>query len=140
MLNFFVVVLNLAHAFPQKGSRKKAFRGAYTTGLPLHVPPTGWRKRNYDDHSLSYADALAKTGSIEATVRKRRKLFAGFVVHMGEESLPQRVVFGELVGGEGYSGGQAKDWMDCCLEEDMTEFGMKFKGWRKVAQKAGRWF
>ena len=26
------------------------------------------------------------------------------------------------------------------LEEDMTEFGMKFEGWRKAAQKAGRWF
>ena len=26
------------------------------------------------------------------------------------------------------------------LKEDMSAFGMKFEGWRKAAQKAGRWF
>ena len=26
------------------------------------------------------------------------------------------------------------------LKEDMSAFGMKFKGWRKAAQEAGRWF
>ena len=73
----------------------------------------GWRKRKIDDHTLSYADALAKTASenIDAIVRKRRILFAGSVERMGEERLPQRVMFGELVGGRGYSGGQEKDWM-----------------------------
>ena len=58
---------------------------------------------------------------------------------MGKERLPQRVMFGELVGGKGYSGGQEKDWM-AHLKEDMSVFGMKFEGWRKAAQKAGRWF
>ena len=63
----------------------------------------GWRKRKRDDHTLSYADALAKTAfkSIEAIVRKRRILFAGFVPRMGEERLPQRVMFEEIVGGKG---------------------------------------
>ena len=63
-------------------------------------------------HTLSYADALAKTASesIEAIVRKRRILFAGFVARM-RERLPQRVMFGELVGGKGYSGGKGRtDW------------------------------
>ena len=94
-----------------------------------------------DDHTLSYADALAQTDSesVEAIVRKRRILFAGFVGRMGEECLPQRVMFGEFVGGKGYSGEQEKDWMDH-LKEDMSVFGMKFEGWRKAAQKAGRWF
>ena len=71
----------------------------------------GWRKRKRDDQTLSYADALAKTDSesVEAIVRKRRILFAGFVARMGEERLPQRVMFGEFVGGKGYSGGQEKD-------------------------------
>ena len=32
-----------------------------------------------------------------------------------------------------------KYWMDH-LKEDMSVFGMKFEGWRKAAQKAGRWF
>ena len=81
----------------------------------------GWRKRKRDDHTLSYADELAKTASesIEAIVRKRRILFAGFVARMGEERLPQRVMFGELVGGKGYSGGHEKDGMDH-VKEDMS--------------------
>ena len=58
---------------------------------------------------------------------------------MGEERLPQRVMFGELVGGKGYSGGQGKDWR-VHLKEDMSVFGMKFEGWRKATQKAGGWF
>ena len=45
----------------------------------------------------------------------------------------------ELIGGKGCHGGREKDWT-VRLEEDMTEFGMKFEGWRKAAQKAGRWF
>ena len=77
--------------------------------------------------------------SIEAKVRKRMKLFAGFVARMGEERLPQRVMFGELVGGKGYSGEQEKDMM-AHLKVDMSVFGMKIKVWRKAAQKAGRWF
>ena len=41
--------------------------------------------------------------------------------------------------GKGYSGGQEKDWI-AHLKEDMSVFGMKFEGWRKATQKAGRWF
>ena len=101
----------------------------------------GWRKRKRDDLTLSYADALAKTASesIEAIVRKRRILSAGFVARMGEERLPQRVMFGEFVGDKGYSGGQEKDWL-VHLEEDVSLVRMEFEGWRKAAQKAGRWF
>ena len=71
----------------------------------------GYRKRKRNDHTLSYADALAKTApeSIEAIVRKRRIMLARFVARMGEERLPQRVMFGGLVGGKGYSGGQEKN-------------------------------
>ena len=89
---------------------------------------------------LSYADALAKTASesIEAIVRKRRILFAEFVARMEEERMPQRVMFGELVVGKDYSGGQEKNWM-VHLKEDMSAFGMTFEEWRKTAQKAGRW-
>ena len=101
----------------------------------------GWRKRKRDDHTLSYVDALAKTASksIEAIARKRRILFAGFVARTGEERLPQRVMFGQLVGGKGYSGGQEKDWM-AHLKEDVSVLRIKFEGWRKAAQKTGRWF
>ena len=37
-------------------------------------------------------------------MRKRRILSVGFVARMGAERLPQRVVFGDLVGGKGYLG------------------------------------
>ena len=57
---------------------------------------------------LSYADALAKTGcdNVETTVRERRIRFAGFVAGMDNERLPKRLIFGEVEGGKGYSGGQ----------------------------------
>ena len=58
---------------------------------------------------------------------------------MGEKRLPQRVIFGELIGGQGYSGGHEKDWL-VHLKEEMSVFGMKFEGWRKAVQTAGRWF
>ena len=62
------------------------------------------------------------------------------VVHRyAHYTLPQRVVFGELVGGKGYSGGQEKNGL-VHLKEDMSVFGIKFEGSRKAAQKVGRWF
>ena len=50
----------------------------------------GWRKRKYEDHILSYANALLRTDSesIETTVQRRRILFADFVARKGEERLP----------------------------------------------------
>ena len=101
----------------------------------------GWRKRQRNDHTLSCADALAKTASesIEVIVRKRRILFTGFVARMGEKHLPRGVMFGELVGGNGYLRGPEKGWF-VHLKQDMSVFGMKFEGWSKAAQKGGRWF
>ena len=58
---------------------------------------------------------------------------------MGEERLPQKVMFGELVGGMGYSERQEKDWL-AHLKEDTSVSGNNFEGWRKLAQKAGKWF
>ena len=72
-------------------------------------------------------------------MRKRSILFAGLIVRMGEERLPHKVMFGELVGGKGYSGGQEKHWV-VHLKEDMSVFERKFEGWRKNARKAGIWF
>ena len=62
---------------------------------------------------------------------RKRMMFAGFVARMGEERLPQRGLFGELVGGKGYSGGQEKGWL-AHLKEGMSIYGMKFEGWRKA--------
>ena len=60
----------------------------------------GWRKHKRTDHPISYVETLLKTGSesIEATLRKRRILFAGFVARMEYTRLPKCVMFGELVG------------------------------------------
>ena len=67
----------------------------------------GWRKRKCYDHTLSYADALAKTAfeSIEAIARKRRIFFAGFVARMGGERIPQRVMLESLSGIRATQGG-----------------------------------
>ena len=53
-----------------------------------------------EDHILSYANALRRTyfESVETTVRRRRILFEGFVARTGEERLPRRVIFGEMLG------------------------------------------
>ena len=70
----------------------------------------GWRKHNCADHPISYLDTLLKTGSesIEATLRRRRILFAGSVARMEDTRLPKCVMFGEMVGGAGCVGGQEK--------------------------------
>ena len=45
----------------------------------------GWRKHNRADHTIFYLDTLVKTESesLEATLRRRRILFMGFVARMG---------------------------------------------------------
>ena len=61
----------------------------------------GWRKHKRADHPIFYLDTLLKTGSksIEATLRRRRILFARFVARMEDTRLPKCVTFGEMVGG-----------------------------------------
>ena len=84
------------------------------TGSPLHAPPiprmaeTEARRPHPIVHRRAYQDSFREHRASEAIVRKRRILFAGFVARMGEGRPPQRVMFGELVGSKGYSGGQEK--------------------------------
>ena len=49
-------------------------------------------------------------------------------------------MFGEMVRGEGYFFGQAKDWMGR-LEENLRDFGIKCEGWvgRQMFSIGGRW-
>ena len=84
------------------------------------------RKPNRADHPISCLDTLVKTGSesIEATIYKRRILFAGFVARMEDDTrLSKRAMFGEMVGGAGCVGGQEKEWMGCFLD-DLRAFGI----------------
>ena len=57
----------------------------------------GWRKDKRADHPISDLDTLIKTGSasIEATLHRRRILYAGFVARMEDTRLPKCVMFGE---------------------------------------------
>ena len=81
-----------------------------------------------------------KTGSesIEATLRKRRILFAGFVARMEDTRLPKCVMFGELVRGAGSAGGQEKEWMGCLLD-DVRVFGIHPDKWTIAAKDEGEW-
>ena len=100
----------------------------------------GWRQHNRADHPISYLDTLVKTGSesIEATLRRRRILFAGFVARMEDTILPKCVMFGEMVGGAGYVGGQEKEWMECFLD-DLRAFGINADQWTTAAQDEREW-
>ena len=83
-----------------------------------------WQKHNRADHSISHLGTLMKTGSesIEATLRRRRILFAGCVVRMEDTRLPKCVMFGELVGGAG------------CFLDDLRAFGINADQWKTAAQ------
>ncbi|CAB1116625.1 unnamed protein product [Ectocarpus sp. CCAP 1310/34] len=86
----------------------------------------GWSKRKRSDRPLSYAQALIQAGceeTIEATVRKRRLCFAGFVMRMEDNRLPKRMLLGAMAGGVGYRGGQEIDWVSR-LGEDLVAFNM----------------
>ena len=89
---------------------------------------------------ISYLDTLVKTRSesIEATLRRRRILFAGFVACMEDTRLPKCMMFGEIVGGVGCVGGQDKEWMGCFLD-DLRAFGINADQWTTAAQDEGEW-
>ena len=100
----------------------------------------GWRKYKRADHPISYLDTLIMTESesIEATLRRRRILFAGFVARMENTRLPKCVMFGEMVGGAGCVRGQEKEWMGCFLD-DLRAFGINADQWTTAAQDEGEW-
>ena len=100
----------------------------------------GWRKNDHADHPVSYLDTLikARSESIEATLRRRRILLAGFVVRMEDTRLPKCVMFVELVGGVGCVGDQEKEWMGCFLD-DLIAFGINAAHWTTAAQDEGVW-
>ena len=88
------------------------------------------RKHNRADHPISYLDTLLKTGSesIEATLRRRQILFAGFVARREDTRPPKCVMFGEMVGGVDCVGGQGKELMGCFLD-DLRAFGINADQW-----------
>ena len=104
------VIETLLHGCVTWSSNKPGYNRLRHVHHSMLLRCLGWRKRKRNDHSLSYADVLAYTDSESiATVRKRWIMFAGFVARTGEERLSQRVVFGDLGGSKGHSGGQEND-------------------------------
>ena len=99
-----------------------------------------WRKHIRADHPISYLDTLLITGSesIEAILRRRWILFAGFVARMEDTRLPKCVMFGEMVEGAGCVGGQEKEWMGCFLD-DLRAFGINADQWTTAAQDKREW-
>ena len=99
-----------------------------------------WRKHNRANHPIFYLDTLVKTGSesIEATLRRRRILFAGFVARMEDTRLPKCVMFGEMVRGAGCVGDQEKEWMGCFLD-DLRAFDINADQWTTAAQDKEEW-
>ena len=79
-----------------RACRYDMLRRAHHSFLPRFI---GWRKNDCADHPISELDTLIKTGSeiIEATLRRRRILFAGFVARMEDARLPKCVMFRKLV-------------------------------------------
>ncbi|CAB1112068.1 unnamed protein product [Ectocarpus sp. CCAP 1310/34] len=95
----------------------------------------GWSKRKRSDRPLSYAQVLIQAGceeTIEATARKRRLCFVGFVMRMEDSRLPKRMLSGAMAGGAGYRGGQESDWVSR-LGEDLVAFNMG------AEKEGGKW-
>ncbi|CAB1104614.1 unnamed protein product [Ectocarpus sp. CCAP 1310/34] len=93
---------------------------------PPPVPYTVHRLEQAETLRPSYAQALIQAGceeTIEATVRKRRLRFRGFVMRMEDNRLPKRMLLGAMAGGVGYRGGQESDWVSR-LGEDLVAFNM----------------
>ena len=86
MLRAEVLVVRLRHVEPARLPLRQACRAHYR----FLTRCIGWRKHNRADHPVSYLDTLLETGSesIEATLRRRRILFAGFVARMEDTRLP----------------------------------------------------
>ncbi|CAB1119051.1 unnamed protein product [Ectocarpus sp. CCAP 1310/34] len=82
--------------------------------------------------------------TIEATVRKRRLWFAGFVMRMEDSRLSKRMLLGAMAGGVGYRGGQESDWVSR-LGEDLVAFfnmGDEKEGgkWKESAKDPEVWY
>ena len=71
--------------------------------------------------------------STEATLRRRRTLFAGFVARMEDTRLPRCVMFGQLVGSAGCVG-DARKRVDGVFPGRPQIFGISAEQWTTAAQ------
>ena len=78
-----------------------------------------------------------RSESIEAIMRMRRILFAGFVTRMEDTRLTKCVMFGEMVGGVGCVEGQGKKWMRCFLDDLRVFVSTPTSGRRQPSRTRG---
>ena len=57
---------------------------------------------------------------------------------MENTRLPKCAMFGGMVGGAGFVGGEEKEWMGCFLD-DLRAFGINADQWTTAAQDEGEW-
>ncbi|CAB1108931.1 unnamed protein product [Ectocarpus sp. CCAP 1310/34] len=103
-------------------TKDKHLRVPFQNRASSRPPPTALRWPMGE----SAAELTATAGceeTIEATVRKRRLCFAGFVMRMEDNGLPKRMLLGAMAGGLGYRGGQESDWVSR-LGADLVAFNM----------------
>ena len=102
----------------------------------------GFRKRQRSDHPLSYAATLAMTGceSVETTIRRRRLLFAGFLLRQQLHRLPRAFLRGSLVNGSNRHrrGRPEKSWWSC-LTDDLKTFKISEGEWETLAKDRSGW-
>ena len=121
-----------------------ALKGHYTKLRTTHhrmlLRTLGAWCKSPNKRILSYKDALQRTEceSIETTVRTRRLLWAGALLHMGDHRLPKRVMSGELenAGKRGLRG-KEKEWTDC-VADDLRLFRIT-GDWSTAALDPGVW-
>ena len=128
--------VRLRHVEPARAPVRRA------APSPPQLPDSLHRltKEQLRRHPIFYLDTLMKTGSgsIEANLRMRRILFAGFVARMEDTRLPKCVMFRVLVGGAGCVGGEEKESMGCFLD-DLKAFGINADQWTTAARDEGEW-
>lgn len=96
--------LRVRQVEPEQGRIRQA-----TEGPPPNASAMPWlsgTKARRSHRALCQRGTQERLESVETTVRRRRTLFGGFVAHMGKERLLRKVIFREVVGGKGFSGGQ----------------------------------
>ena len=105
--------------------RQEHYRLLRTTHHRLLLRIIGYQRERGSYRQLSYAQALKRTGSesVEATVRRRRLLFAGAIARQPDDRLPKRLLFGQLTGGSNRTAGRPEhDWLRG-LRDDFKQFG-----------------
>lgn len=95
--------LQVRHVEREQGRLRHAMEGPHYRILLRCLT---WPRRKREDHIIPYPNTLLETDSdsVETRVRRRRVLFVRFVARVDQECLPRKVVFGEVVGGKGFSG------------------------------------